>query len=358
MMADRIHEVTILGDDGEQGLRELHVTPHDLDLLAGQGAWLAQHTVRYADLAYVVQQAGQAQRVERIARESQLGAQRAGVGRDLLGVLTRVPIAVIHHRHQGFEDAKAVAVRALIRPVIRAPIAGDGDARALGFIHALVGPRQQGVSRAYVLGKRRHADGELHRKMDALGRDQGRDGGQVGNALGHGARRLEVGIGQEHGEFVAPQPRRGVRGAAAGLQHLADAAQGLVPGLVAVRVVEELEVGQVDQQQAHLAATGASVLQRGLEAIVEGAMVIQVGDGIALGLNARALVEPRMLQRHGRAAGIDGQQQPLVLAYDVLLAPLHAEAADSSAAHRQREPGLRDGQRREGRLRRVGGQRR
>ena len=172
--------------------------------------------------------------------------------------------------------------------------------------------------------------------------------------LGYGARRLEVGIGQQHGEFVAPQPRGGVRGAAAGLQHLADAAQGLVPGLVAVRVVEELEVGQVDQQQAHLAAAGAGPLQRRLEAIVEGAMVIQVGDGIALGLNARALVEPRMLQRHGRAAGVDGQQPPLVLANDMLLAPLHAQAADGCPAHRQREPGLRGARRREGGYGRIG----
>src|ERR687885_77184 len=101
----------------------------------------------------------------------------------LLGVLTGVPVAVIHHRHQGFEDAKAVAVGALIGPVIPAPNAGDGDARALGFIHALVGSGQQGVGRARVLGERRHADGELHGEMDALRRDQGRDGGQIGNAL-------------------------------------------------------------------------------------------------------------------------------------------------------------------------------
>src|SRR5205814_1385103 len=57
---DPNHGVTGLGDNGEQGPRELHVAPHELDLLVGQPARLAQHTVRYPDLAHVVQQAGQA----------------------------------------------------------------------------------------------------------------------------------------------------------------------------------------------------------------------------------------------------------------------------------------------------------
>ena len=94
--------------------------------------------------------------------------------------------------------------------------------------------------------------------MVAFGRGEGGDGGKVVDALGHGARGLQVGVGQQDGELVAAQARRGVRGTAARLQHLADAPQRLVAGLVAVRIVEELEVDQVDQQDARRLAASAA----------------------------------------------------------------------------------------------------
>ena len=56
-------------------------------------------------------------------------------------------------------------------------------------------------------------------------------------------------IAQDHGELVATQARDGVAFLDAGAQALRDDGQQLVAGLVAQRIVDLLEVVQVDVEQ-------------------------------------------------------------------------------------------------------------
>jgi len=104
----------------------------------------------------------------------------------------------------------------------------------------------------------------------------------------------------EHGELLAAVARRHVGVADRGAQGGADAAQKVVAGLVAVLVVELLEVVQVQHDERELAAVAVDL----------GDLVVQVVDERAVVVQAR---EP-VAQRGGR-------QQPLHLVVLALDAP-------------------------------------
>jgi hypothetical protein len=61
---------------------------------------------------------------------------------------------------------------------------------------------------------------------------------------------VEVGLGEQDGELLAADARRHVYAARAGLQRVGEAAQHVVAHVVAVRVVDPLEVVNVEHQQA------------------------------------------------------------------------------------------------------------
>ena len=130
--------------------------------------------------------------------------------------------------------------------------------RLLGVVHREVGGDE------HVLAAERVAALE-HRDADARGdRAVARPGHGdplgaqrleqvVGDALGRG----EVGLRQQHGELVAAQPRQHVGLAQPRREQLRDARDDVVAGLVAERVVDVLEVVEVEQQQRALVAVAA-----------------------------------------------------------------------------------------------------
>ena len=77
-----------------------------------------------------------------------------------------------------------------------------------------------------------------------------------GHALGDAAEVVE-----QEGELVPAEPRGGVAGAQAGLEPPGDGDEHGVPGVVAERVVDELEPVEVDQRHDELAGPVAT-LQR------------------------------------------------------------------------------------------------
>ena len=81
-----------------------------LVLFLGQAARLAQDVVRYADLADVVQQARDAQTALGLRRKTELGGQRDGSLADVVRVLARVVVLVVHRGHQAVEHGEDAAL--------------------------------------------------------------------------------------------------------------------------------------------------------------------------------------------------------------------------------------------------------
>ena len=94
---------------------------------------------------------------------------------------------------------------------------------------------------------------------------------------------LDRGAGrQQDGELVAADAGHELGAGHAGLQARADLAQQPVAGLVAERVVELLEVVEVDQQQRELGLGGARGGGRLLEAGEQPAAVGEAGQRVVL----------------------------------------------------------------------------
>src|SRR5208282_3215824 len=128
--------------------------------------------------------------------------------------------------------------------------AGGGDAIARGVfdqVHGLVGEVEQlgFVARVGGVGRHSHARGDAdfqaqilhpHVVADALVQASGDDHGVF---LG--------GLRQQHHKFVAAVPEGEIDKAAVGFHHVADVGEQARSGEVAVRVVDVLEVVQVDE---------------------------------------------------------------------------------------------------------------
>jgi hypothetical protein len=99
-----------------------------------------------------------------------------------------------------------------------------------------------------------------------------------------GRRRDLLQPGQDHGELIAAQPRHRVRTAHA----QADAARRFhqhgVALLVAQRVVDVLEIVEVDEQQRQLQALAPRLLDFLVQAVVEHVAVGQRGERVEIGL--------------------------------------------------------------------------
>src|SRR6185437_3909648 len=101
-----------------------------------------------------------------------------------------------------------------------------------------------------------------------------------GFALGLGA------LGEDDEEFVAAAAEGEILLADAGADELADAAEEGVTGGVAEGVVEELEIVDVDHEEAEGRAILAAAVDELVEAFVEHAAVEQAGEHVAGGLSA------------------------------------------------------------------------
>ena len=153
------------------------------------------------------------------------------------------------------------------------------DAAGLGRVHGDVGALHQRLDVAAVLGEHRDADAGAHEQRQALEAERLLD--RAGEAAGDLLGLLDGGAGREQdGELVAADAGHELGVGHAGLQPRADLAQEPVAGLVAERVVELLEVVEVDQQQRELGLVGAGGGGRVLEAGEQAAAVGEPGQRV------------------------------------------------------------------------------
>ena len=113
------------------------------------------------------------------------------------------------------------------------------------------------------------------------------------SARGEDLRLLDGGVERhQDGELVAADAGHEVGAGHGGLQARADLAQQPVAGLVAERVVELLEVVEVDQQQRELGLDGAG----------GGRRLVEVGEQLAAVGEARSAGRAARRARAGRRA--------------------------------------------------------
>ena len=96
-------------------------------------------------------------------------------------------------------------------------------------------------------------------------------------------RLLGAALGHEHGELVAAQPGEHVGLAHAGAQGLGHARDEVVPRRVPERVVDGLEVVEVEHEQRAAGAVAAHERDVAVELALEGAAVEQAGEVVVVG---------------------------------------------------------------------------
>ena len=188
---------------------------------------------------------------------------------------------------------------------LRRLLAGDADAvlaPPLGCVHRGVGAGEQLVTRRSVRREAGDADADRQRvgergghRRDALAQRVGR---RQGVLLGQS--------GQQGAELLAPDPEHRVAAAGPAAQCIGHQAQRPVADLVAVEVVDLLEVVDVEQEHAEGVAGG----QLGRQLLVEHAVAEQAGEGVVASLLLALLVQQRLVDR--QLAEADEVQQHLV----------------------------------------------
>lgn len=153
----------------------------------------------------------------------------------------------------------------------------------LGAIQRLVGIYEQGVDAAVVWRHFGHADRDGEREWLALGRGQAHLGHSAADAFGHHRGAVGRGVGQQGGKFFAPQAAQQV-GIAQGMANgFGACADGHVARLVAVPVVDVLEVVDVDHEHGTGLAMAAAVVEQGRAAFKKRSAVEQPAERIACG---------------------------------------------------------------------------
>ena len=165
---------------------------------------------------------------------------------------------------------------------------------------------------------------------------------------GHRGAQLRL-VEQQHRELVAAEARGHVPGPHARLDALGDGREQPVAGRVPQRVVDVLEVVEVEEQDDRHAAR-RRVLDRGVDLLGEQAAVGEAGQRVVVGLEPELLLEPRqlrqrllelaVLERDGRLVG-ERLEQPQVVVGE--RRPLGQPVGDD---HRPDQPRLAEQRRR------------
>ena len=124
---------------------------------------------------------------------------------------------------------------------------------------------------------------------------------------------VAVGLGQDDRELVAAVAGRDVRRAQRRPDELRGPGQDPVAEQVAERVVDELEVVEVEHQHAQRAPAALGADDLLAQPLVQEAVVVEAGQRVAVGELAGVLVEAGVLERHRRLVGHrPGELEPLV----------------------------------------------
>ena len=158
-------------------------------------------------------------------------------------------------------------------------------AHLLGAVHRRVGVAQQRVGIVLAGPAEAHADAGAD--VAALAVEDQRLAQGLGQAARHPERvALARDAGQQDGELVAAEAGHDVGRTQHAAQPLGDAAEQAIAGAVAERVVDDLEVVEVDEQHGD-APAGA---QRAAEALHEQLAIGQAGERVVVGLPGELLL--------------------------------------------------------------------
>ena len=109
-------------------------------------------------------------------------------------------------------------------------------------------------------------------------------------AADHDLGLVGVGVGQDEGELVAADPEGPVRAAHVRRDRRGGLAQDLVARRMAARVVDPLEVVEVDDRERHRPAGPGRDRPLPLDLLLERAVVAEPGQRVAQGLGASPVV--------------------------------------------------------------------
>ena len=252
---------------------------------AGQRPGLAQDRVGDADLAHVVEQAGHVQRPPQVGVEADAIGQEERVARHVLRMALRVAVLRVDRDDQPLQHVEAGALAG--RPVV---------ARALGHVDARRRPTPWLATSATVAWESSSVTASPCGRV--VGHAGAEGDGQVlavreldVDRLELRAQPLQRGLqvvgtlrrrdGQELIRTEAAQDR-GLRELAA--QQAPDLQQDRVARRMAMGIVEQPEVVDIDQRQAdHARARLARALELGAQHVDDRAVVEQAGQGVLVG---------------------------------------------------------------------------
>ena len=130
-------------------------------------------------------------------------------------------------------------------------------------------------------------------------------------AAGQDDRAADVGVRQEQRELVATDSERSVGMPDRGSDQRAELRQQLIANSVAARVIDALELVDVDEHERERGAVAPGAVDHAPDRLLERAVVAQAGQAVAQRGLARALVQlvqprPRGLQLRRRAQDLAG----------------------------------------------------
>ncbi len=161
--------------------------------------------------------------------------------------------------------------------------------RFLGVVHRHVGRLQQRHGVLAVLGIDRNADAGAQQHLAAEEHERALQ--VVVDLLGDAAHHLVGAHAIQHdAELVAAEARHQVALAHAAGEALGDVLQQQVAGLVAQRVVDQLEVVEVEEQQRELLVLARGVGEQRLHVLVELGAVRPAGERVDVGELVHALL--------------------------------------------------------------------
>ena len=159
--------------------------------------------------------------------------------------------------------------------------------------------------------------------------------------LRHGQRPRLAGAGEHERELLAAEPRRHIPVATGGAEHVGEAPQHVVTRVVAERVVDALEVVEVDHEQRQLTARAERV-EVGVDPRLEAAAVAQARERVVGGEVAQAVELARRLDRAHRLVRERAQRLQLSVAGQQavlgVVDPDHAEEPAVAVVHHHEEP--------------------
>ena len=163
-----------------------------------------------------------------------------------------------------------------------------GLALRFGDIHRHVGIANQVIGRFLSRHQTRDADTGVHREFLAADREGRRElpGDPVGDSVGD---LLILHISQEHRELITAEPGHGIPRTKRRGDPSPDGHQQLVAHLVAERVVDRLEIIQVEEENGNPAFRVRA--QRVIEVDPEGGPIGQVGERVMERLMGQLLLE-------------------------------------------------------------------